>query len=168
MNYSFQSICKQNNKLAIDTHGANDGYFFAGITVPTSKRLKIRISKGNDSLTYDLKNDGTFEMFPFQFGSGIYQIILYQNVYDKKYMNIGVINLNVTLKNKNAAFLIPNPFSTALRSTPRYKVPPFPKEPCSHSQDSSTRQRWPRCPIERQATPPTRSSKQPRQDNQEC
>ena len=110
MTYSFKKIDKQNNQLVIDSSGINDGYFFAAVAHPTNKKLKLRVIKDKDTQTYDLKNNGTFEMFSLQFGSGCYQIALYENAYSNKYSTAGIIYLNVELKNKNCCYLIPNQY----------------------------------------------------------
>lgn len=110
MIYSFKKIDKQNNQLVIDSSGINDGYFFAAVAHPTNKKLKLRVIKDKDTQTYDLKNNGTFEMFSLQFGSGCYQIVLYENAYSNKYSTAGIIYLNVELKNKNCCYLIPNQY----------------------------------------------------------
>ena len=110
MIYSFKKIDKQNNQLVIDSSGINDGYFFAAVVRPTNKKLKLRVIKDKDTQTYDLKNNGTFEMFSLQFGSGCYQIALYENAYSNKYSTVGIIYLNVELKNKNCCYLIPNQY----------------------------------------------------------
>ena len=49
-------------------------------------------------------------MFSLQFGSGCYQIALYENAYSNKYSTVGIIYLNVELKNKNCCYLIPNQY----------------------------------------------------------
>lgn len=110
MTYSFQSIDKRNGKLVIDSKGMNDGYFFAAVAQPMNKKLKLRVIKGKDMSTFDLKNNGTFEMFPLSFGDGSYQIALYENAYSNKYAAAGVVTLNVKLKDKNASFLVPNQY----------------------------------------------------------
>ena len=110
MNYSFKSVDKRNGKLLIDSKGAEDGYIFAAVAQVSVKRYKLRIVKGNDMSTYDLKNNGQFEMFTLQFGSGTYQILLYENVYGTKYSVAGSVQLNVKLKSQNASFLVPNQY----------------------------------------------------------
>ena len=110
MTYAFQSIDKKGNKLVIDSKGISEGYFFAAIATPSLKRLKLRVTKDKDMATYDLKNNGSFEMFPLQFGDGIYQIALYENLGGTKYSTIGTISLKVKLKTKNASFLVPSQY----------------------------------------------------------
>ena len=110
MSYSFKSVDKKNGKLLIDSKGKNNGYIFAGIASPTQTRYKLRIIKDNEMATYDLNNKGKFEMFSFQFGSGVYRILLYENIVDNKYGIVGSIDLNIKLKNQNISFLVPNQY----------------------------------------------------------
>lgn len=110
MTYSFKKIDKQNNQLVIDSSGTNDGYFFAAVAHKTPKRLKLRIIKQDKMATFDLKNNGQFEIFPLQFGDGMYQIVLYQNVIGNRYTTAGTIYLDVKLKDENACYLIPNQY----------------------------------------------------------
>ena len=110
MSYSFKSVDKKDGKLVIDSKGIGNGYIFAAIAQPSTKRLKLRVKKDEDVVTYDLKNNGKFEMFSLQFGDGNYQIILYENITGTKYANVGTINLSVKFKNKNAPFLVPNQY----------------------------------------------------------
>ena len=110
MSYAFKSIDKRNGSLLIDSSGCADGYFFAAVAPISTKRLKLRIFKGQNTQTYDFKGNGDFDIFPLQFGDGSYQVILYQNVYGNKYQTIGTVSLFVQLKNKNAGFLVPNQY----------------------------------------------------------
>ena len=97
-------------KLRIDSKGIKYGYFFAATSEPTSKKLKLKIKKDNNELSYNIKNNGTFEIYPLQFGNGVYEIKLLENVIENKYGVIGKLYLNVQLKDKNACFLIPNQY----------------------------------------------------------
>ena len=63
MSYSFKSVDKKDGKLVIDSKGIGNGYIFAAIAQPSTKRLKLRVKKDEDVVTYDLKNNGKFEMF---------------------------------------------------------------------------------------------------------
>lgn len=110
MCYQFKSIDKQDGKLRIDSKGIQYGYFFAAVSEPTFKKLKLKIKKDNESLPYDLKNDGSFELFSLQLGDGIYEISLFENIVGTRYGLIGRLNINVILKNKNSCFLIPNQY----------------------------------------------------------
>lgn len=110
MEYKFKCVDKRNGELIIDSSGSKEGFFFAGIAFPVSARLKLRIIKDDYVSTFDLKNDGSFEMFPLQAGNGNYQIILYKNISGTKYAPVGNIILNVVLKSKYIEFLVPNQY----------------------------------------------------------
>lgn len=111
MSYAFKSIDKRNGSLLIDSSGCAKGYFFAAIAPASTKKLKLRIFKDQNTYqTYTFKGDGSFEIFPLQFGNGNYQIVLYQNVYGTRYQTAGTINLFVQLEDKNAGFLVPNQY----------------------------------------------------------
>lgn len=96
--------------LAVDDSGSSSGYIFAGVSVKSFHRFKLRISNEYRNITYDLRNDGVFEIFPLSFGSGRYRINLYENVYENRYIDSGTVFLNVNLDNEDAPFLVPNQF----------------------------------------------------------
>ena len=110
MNYIFKGVDKRNGMLGVDSHEISHGFFFAGITTPVPQRLKLRIIKNTYSSTFDLKNDGSFEMFPLQAGNGQYQIKLYKNISGNQYNIVGTVILNVALQTKNTSYLVPNQY----------------------------------------------------------
>ena len=110
MNFEFIKADKQCGQLIIDTHLMTDGIIFAAVAHRNPKRLKLRIIKQDKMVTFDLKNDGQSEIFPLQFGDGMYQIVLYQNVVSNRYTTIGTIYLDVKLKDENACYLMPNQY----------------------------------------------------------
>ena len=94
--------------LQVDTHGVNDGFIFAAVDEPMENKLKLRISlPGNYGMTYDLNNDGVFELFTLVQGSGYYTVKLYSNTHAKKYTEIGQVNFYADLKDKDSPFYIP-------------------------------------------------------------
>ena len=104
------TVTNTSGKLMLDASGASDGYFFAAISRNTTHRLKLRVIKDGTTLTYDLKPDTSYELFPFQLGAGYYEIYLYENVSGKKYSQEGVIGINVKMDNPDAAFLVPSQY----------------------------------------------------------
>ena len=104
------TVTNTSGKLMLDASGASDGYFFAAISRSTTHRLKLRVIKDGTTLTYDLKPDTSYELFPFQLGAGYYEIYLYENVSGKKYSQEGVIGINVKMDNPEAAFLVPSQY----------------------------------------------------------
>ena len=101
---------KTNGKLRVDTNHTKEGYFLASISKKSSKKMKMRVVKGKDSLTYDLNNSASYECFPFQLGNGKYEISLYENISGKKYTAAGKISVNVKLTDPNGPFLYPNQY----------------------------------------------------------
>ncbi len=99
-----------NGKMTLDITNASEGYFMAAVSEKTDHRLKLRVTKDGETLTYDLNSDGNFEVFPLQLGSGKYDISLYENVQGKKYSSAGKISINVTLTREDGAFLYPNQY----------------------------------------------------------
>lgn len=101
---------KYDEKLKIDVTNSSEGYFMAAVTSKTKKKLKLRVVMSGETLTYDLNGNGDFEVFPFQLGSGKYNITLYQNVEGKKYSVAGAISVKVNLTREDGAFLYPNQY----------------------------------------------------------
>ncbi len=101
---------QSNGKMTLDLTNTSEGYFMASVSAQTNHRMKIRVAKDGQTLTYDLKNDGSFEVFPLQLGSGKYDVSLYENVSGKKYSNAGKISIEVKLTREDGAFLYPNQY----------------------------------------------------------
>ena len=101
---------KSSGKLRVDASGMSEGYFLASVSAKTGKKLKLRVTKAKETLTYDLKGDTDFEVFPLQLGSGKYDITLYENISGKKYSSAGKVSLSVKLDDENGAFLYPNQY----------------------------------------------------------
>ncbi|MBQ6517523.1 MAG: hypothetical protein IJI14_02315 [Anaerolineaceae bacterium] len=104
------SQIKTSGKLRADLSNAQEGYFLASITSPSNHKMKMRVQKGDVTLTYDLNQKGDYEVFPLQLGSGHYDILLYENVSGKKYSQAGYLGLDVTLSREDAAFYYPNQY----------------------------------------------------------
>ncbi|MBR4234825.1 MAG: transglutaminase family protein [Clostridia bacterium] len=100
----------KDTKLRLDTGNISEGYFMAGIRPNTARRYKLRVIKDGVTLTYDIKNDGTMEVFPLQLGNGNYKIALYENISGKSYSNAGSIHVNVRLSDENVPFLYPSQY----------------------------------------------------------
>jgi transglutaminase-like putative cysteine protease len=96
--------------MKLDVTNISEGYFMAAITEKSSHRMKMRVVKDGETLTYDLDTNGKFEVFPLQLGSGKYEVSLYENVTGKKYSSAGKITLNVSLTREDGCFLYPNQY----------------------------------------------------------
>ena len=97
-------------KLVADLSTAQDGYFQAALTAPSKNKMKLRVQKGQTTLTYDMDLKGKYDIIPLQLGSGHYDILLYENVSGKKYSQAGYLGLDVKLSQEDAAFYYPNQY----------------------------------------------------------
>lgn len=104
------TVIQEDGKLALDISNLQEGYFMACVPSGSPHRLKLRVEKDGQTLTYDLNGDGMYEVFPLQLGSGIYSVTLYENVGGKKYAQQGGIWLDAVLFREDAAFLYPNQY----------------------------------------------------------
>lgn len=100
---------KKDGKMTIDCSNMSEGYVMVK-GKKSSKRLKLQVATAGAKLNYDLNGNGEFETFPLQFGSGKYQISLYENASGKKYSKEGAVKLNVKMDNELSCFLYPNQY----------------------------------------------------------
>ena len=101
---------EKDGKLQVDTGYTSQGYFWASAREPSKHRLKLRVTRGDQTLTYDLNSGAEYECFPLQLGDGNYEISLYENVSGKKYAGAGKITLSVQLESADCCFLVPNQY----------------------------------------------------------
>lgn len=107
----FEQVNFRSGNLLVDSHGAEDGFIFAAVNVPTDNKLKLRIfQNGNYGMTYNLNGNGDFELFPLTKGTGSYSVKLYSNIHAKKYDEDGHIAFYVNMKDSDAPFYIPNQY----------------------------------------------------------
>lgn len=99
----------RSGKLSVDLRDSRNGSLRASCIGKTSHRLKLRLSR-DGVMTFDLKNDGTEEIFPLQMGDGDYSVTLYENVAGKKYAARGSVRFRVKLARPDAAQLVPNQY----------------------------------------------------------
>ena len=100
---------KKDGKMTVDCSNMSEGYLMVKAK-KTSKRLKLQIATSGAKLNYDLNSDGEYEVFPLQFGSGKYQVSLFENVSGKKYSKEGTVKLNVKMPDELSCFLSPNQY----------------------------------------------------------
>ena len=111
---------KKDGKMTIDCSNMSEGYIMVKAK-KTKKRLKLQIATDGAKLNYDLNSDGEYEVFPLQFGSGKYQVSLYENAGGKKYSKEGSVKLNVDMPDKLSCFLYPNQYVSYDENTPCVK-----------------------------------------------
>ena len=101
---------KKDGKLTIDCSNMSEGYIMVKTNKKSSKRMKVQVATAGAKLNYDLNNTGEYEVFPLQFGSGKYQVSLFENASGKKYSKEGTVKLSVKMDNELSCFLYPNQY----------------------------------------------------------
>lgn len=93
----------------IDASHADQGYIMVK-QKKTGKKLKMRISLGSETLTYDLNSDGEYEVFPLQLGSGKYKVQIYSQVSGNKYSAVSSLSFKAEVADETFPFLYPNQY----------------------------------------------------------
>jgi transglutaminase/protease-like cytokinesis protein 3 len=73
--------------------------------VPKDKKIKLMITKDNNSYTYNLYTSKSNETFPLQQGNGSYKVSVLENTTGNKYKVISSETVNLSLSNANAVYL---------------------------------------------------------------
>lgn len=99
-----------NGKAIIDYSNTADGYIMVQVPAAGSKRLKVQV-KGPSGVqySYDLRR-GVYETLPLSDGNGSYSVGVFENVSGTSYVNLASAQLNVSLKDAMAPFLMPNQY----------------------------------------------------------
>lgn len=95
--------------VTVDVSNASQGYIMIRHN-GSQKRLKVRMTCGSNQLQYDLNGQGQYEAFPLQFGSGQYQIEVFENAKNNDYARVYNTTYTANIPNPNAAFLSPNQY----------------------------------------------------------
>ena len=111
----------QKGSLTVDASHAEQGYILARGEAG-SKKLKLRITRGDETYTYDLNGEGAYEVFPLQLGSGSYGVSLYKNVKSNRYSKEGEVSLKVSLSREDAAFLCPSQYVNYTQDSPAVRA----------------------------------------------
>lgn len=75
------------------------------ISYSSDVRLKVKVEKSGKSVTYDLKNDGTTEYYPLQFGEGSYKVSVYKNITGTTYQNVKSETINLDMDDAKKVYL---------------------------------------------------------------
>lgn len=96
-------------EFTIDLSNVSQGYFRAKRN-SSSKKMKLRVTKGSVKYDYDLTANGEYQVFPIQMGNGEYKVSLYKNVSGNKYSKEAEMEFSVTLDEEYVPYLYPNQY----------------------------------------------------------
>ena len=100
---------RKSNGATVDIGHADQGYVQVQYRA-SSKRIKVRISREDRAYTYDLNQQGEFEVFPLQMGSGNYQVKIYEQVKGTKYSAVSSVSFRADIENDMLPYLYPNQY----------------------------------------------------------
>ena len=110
----------------LDVGGASSGYVMLKRSADAQQR--VRVSQGGQAFTYSLRQDGEFEVYPLQLGSGEYEIRVYEQVRGDQYAQVYSKSIRADMPDENLAFLYPNQY---VWYTPDSTVVSLSQELCS-------------------------------------
>ncbi len=91
---------------AVDCSALSEGY--VALSVTDGKRLKFRVTKGEESCTYDLPGDGTPTVYPVNLGEGRYTFELMRCISGTKYARVWTDTREVALEDEFSPWLLPS------------------------------------------------------------
>lgn len=103
------STVYESSGTTVDASHADQGYIMVKHK-QNSKKLKMRISLGEETLTYDLNSDGEYEVFPLQLGSGKYKVQVYAQASGNKYSALSSLSFQADIADETLPFLYPNQY----------------------------------------------------------
>lgn len=101
---------KTKNGTVVDVGHADQGYIQVKHKA-SKKRLKLRIACNDETYTYDLNQDGEFEVFPLQLGSGTYKVSVYEQVKGTQYSGVSSISFSAQIEDEFLPYLYPNQYA---------------------------------------------------------
>lgn len=99
----------ENGKAKIDASNISQGYVMIQYS-GSKNRIKIQITKGGTTYTYDLNARDAYEVFPFSEGNGTYSVKIFENVSGNQYAQAFSKDLSVNLADPFGPFLYPNQY----------------------------------------------------------
>ena len=91
--------------VSYNTNQLSSGIIALAYDAQTDSKLKVMVEKGDKKVTYNLKNDGTSEKFPLQFGDGEYKVSILENVVDNQYKYVSTENIKLDLPDEKQMYL---------------------------------------------------------------
>ena len=101
---------KSKNGAVVDVGHADDGYIQVKYR-SSKKRIKVRVSCGDETYTYDLNQNGEFEVYPLQMGSGTYKVTVFEQVKGSQYQSVTSLSFKANIADEFSPYLYPNQYA---------------------------------------------------------
>lgn len=102
------AVVHRNDKATLDVSNASEGYVMVKYTGSVGK-IKVQITKGSITYTYNLNSSGVYEVFPLSEGNGTYQIKVFENIQGNQYSQAFSQSVDVNISGFGP-FLYPNQY----------------------------------------------------------
>lgn len=99
----------QKSGTTVDASHADQGYVMVKHK-KSSKKLKLRVTHGKKTLTYDLNREGKYEAFPLQMGDGSYRFQVFSQVGGKTYSAVSSLSFKVKIEDETLPYLYANQY----------------------------------------------------------
>lgn len=110
-----------NSAAVIDFSNSSEGYIMVKY-LGGNEKVKLQISMGGTTYTYEIIKRGEYEVFPLSLGDGSYKAAVYENVSGTKYSLCCGGEKNVKLKSEVSPFLYPNQYVDYTAETKAVKL----------------------------------------------
>ena len=87
-------VVYEGNGVTVDASHMEDGYIMVKGS-ESDTRLKTLVMLGGETYSYDLNQEGGYEVYPLQMGNGTYEIEVYQQVEGTTYSKLYFVELEV-------------------------------------------------------------------------
>lgn len=114
------------DNCTVDYSNTKNGYIMAKYAGSNSK-VKLQLTAGETTYSYDLSTDGDWEAFPLSSGSGQYSVGIYENIAGDEYSQALKESFSADLKDEYQPFLHPNQY---VDYTEKTKAVALSKEVC--------------------------------------
>ncbi|MDE6168718.1 MAG: transglutaminase domain-containing protein, partial [Acetatifactor sp.] len=103
------TVTYDNDIVSVDASNVGNGYVMIKYTGSVNK-IKVQISRGDLTYTYDLNARDAYEVFPLSEGDGTYSVKVFENVSGKQYSQAFSQDVEVSLEDQFEPFLYPNQY----------------------------------------------------------
>lgn len=99
----------EENGITVDASHTEDGYLMVK-GIPSEKRLKVQVTRNEETYTYDLNQEEEYEVYPLQMGNGTYGVEVFQQVEGTSYSPLSYTEVEVEMPDTDRVYLYPNQY----------------------------------------------------------